>query len=137
VNLLDENIRDDQRALLRQWRIPFRQIGKEISRSGLEDENVIPLLHRLHRATLFTRDKDFFKQRLCHDAYGLVHLHVVDIEAAEFIRWFLKHSAFDTQTKRLGIVARVRASGVQFWRKGKIQPAKSRVAGMKHRKGSS
>ena len=38
VNLLDENIRDDQRALLRKWRIPFRQIGKEISRSGIKDE---------------------------------------------------------------------------------------------------
>ena len=39
-------------------------------------------------------------------------------QVAQFIRRFLKHSAFDTQAKRLGIVARVHPSGVKFWRKG-------------------
>lgn len=119
MNLLDENIRDDQRMFLRQWRIPFRQIGKEISHSGIKDENIIPFLHRLHRTTLFTRDEDFFKSPLCHSHYALVYLDVSDTETAEFIRRFLKHPAFDTQAKRLGVVARVRPSGVQFWRKGK------------------
>ena len=42
MNLLDENIRDDQRTLLREWRIPFRQVGKEISRTGVKDEDLIP-----------------------------------------------------------------------------------------------
>ncbi|MBI4664444.1 MAG: hypothetical protein HY735_37100 [Verrucomicrobia bacterium] len=118
MNLLDENIRDDQRALLRKWRIPFRQIGKEISRSGITDENLIPFLHRLHWATLLTQDEDFFNRRLCHKAYGLVFLDVRYKEVAEFIRRFLKHPTFSTQAKRLGIVARVHAEGVQFWRKG-------------------
>jgi hypothetical protein len=126
VNLLDENIRDDQRALLRKWRIPFRQIGKEISRSGIEDEDLIPLLHRLHNATLFTQDTDFFKLHLCHEAYGLVYLDVKYKEAAEFIRCFLMLLPFDTQSKRMGIVARVHARGVEFWRKGKspMQPVR-------------
>ena len=57
MNLLDENIRDDQRVLLQRWRIPFRQIGKEISRAGTHDDNVFPLLHQLKRPTLFTRDR--------------------------------------------------------------------------------
>jgi len=118
VNLLDENIRDDQRALLRTWRIPFRQVGREISHSGVEDENLIPLLHRLHRATFFTQDEDFFKRRLCHDAYGLVHLDVKDAQVALYIRRFLKHPAFDTQTRRMRIVARIHVAGVRFWRKG-------------------
>lgn len=118
MNLLDENIRDDQRGLLRQWRIPARQIGKEVSRSGIEDENLISVLHQLHRATLFTQDEDFFKQRLCHDVYALIFLDVKYIEVAEFIRRFLKHPGFDTQRKRMGIVARVRRTSVQFWRKG-------------------
>ena len=61
MNLLDENIRDDQRTLLREWRIPFRQVGKEISRTGVKDEDLISLLHQLHRATLFTQDEDFFQ----------------------------------------------------------------------------
>ncbi len=118
MNLLDENIRDDQRALLRKWRIPFRQIGKEFSHSGIKDENLIPGLHRLHRATLFTQDEDFFNRRLCHGAYGLVYLDVRYKEVAEFIRRFLKHPEFNTQSKRMGLVARVRANGVRCWRKG-------------------
>jgi hypothetical protein len=118
VNLLDENIRDDQRAQLRKWRIPFRQVGKEISRAGIGDDDLIPLLHRLHRATLFTQDAGFFREHLCHDDYGLVLLAVNYLEVALFIRRFLKQPAFDTQAKRLGLVARVRATGVQFWRRG-------------------
>jgi len=118
VNLLDENIRDDQRKVLRRWRIPFRQIGKEISRTGIADEDLISLLHRLHRATLFTQDEDFFKRRLSHKDYGLVYLDVRYRDVAEFIRRFLKHPAFNTESKRLGIVARVHGEGVQFWRKG-------------------
>ena len=118
MNLLDENIRDDQRTLLRKWRIPFRQVGKEISRSGIEDEDLIPLLHRLHRATLFTQDQDFARQELAHDAYGLVYLEVRSKEVAEFIRRLLRHPTFDAQSKRMGLVARVHKEGVRFWRKG-------------------
>lgn len=83
------------------------------------DENLIPVLHKLTEATFFTLDKDFFRADWTHTAYGLFWLDVADNEAAEFIRLVLKHAAFDTNTKRLGIVARVHTSGVQFWRKGK------------------
>jgi hypothetical protein len=105
VNLLDENIRDDQRALLRKWRIPFRQVDREISRAGIGDDDIVPLLHGLHRATLFTQDARFFKEQHCHDSYGLVLLAVKYRDLAQFIRRFLKHQAFDTQAKRFGVVA--------------------------------
>lgn len=119
MNLLDENIRDDQRALLQKWGIPFRQIGRDISHKGIEDENLIPFLHRLHRATLFTQDKHFFEQRLCHRAYGLVYLDVGYLQVAEFIRRFLRHPEFRTQAKRLGKVVRVHPDGVQYWQTGR------------------
>ena len=118
MNVLDENIVAQQCEQLRQWRIPFRQIGRDLSSHGTLDENLIPLLHQLPQPALFTHDGDFFKMSLCHADYALIHLDVSDEEAAQFIRRFLKHSAFNTQAKRLGTVARVRASGVQFWRKG-------------------
>lgn len=118
MNLLDENIRDDQRAVLTRQGIPFRQIGKEISRSGIHDENIIPLLHRLRRVTFFTQDEDFFKRDLCHNACALVYLRVKFNEVAEFVRRFLKHPAFNTNAKRMGIVAQVQNNGTQFWRKG-------------------
>jgi hypothetical protein len=118
MNVLDENIVAQQCAQLEQWRIPYRQIGRHLSAHGTLDENLIPLLHQLPQPTLFTHDEDFFKGRLCHDHYALVYLDVTDKEAAQLIRRFLRHPTFDTKTKRLGIVARVRASGVDFWRKG-------------------
>lgn len=125
MNVLDENIVAQQCEQLRQWRIPFRQIGKHLSTHGALDENLIPLLHQLPQPTFFTHDEDFFQAALCHSHYALVYLDVSDTETAEFIRRFLKHPALDTQAKRLGIVARVQRGRVQFWRKGEsgLQPA--------------
>jgi hypothetical protein len=119
MNLLDENVRDDQRTLLRQWRIPFRQVGKEISRAGTQDDNLLPLLHRLKRPTLFTQDKDFFKRELCHRAYCLVWLDVANIEVAFYLRRFLRHPAFGSQRHRMGKVVRVHPDGVHYWLAGK------------------
>ncbi len=119
MNVLDENIVAEQRGQLRQWRIPFRRIGEHLAAFGALDENLIPVLHQLPQPTFFTSDEDFFKAPLCHSNYALVYLDVDDRETAEFVRRFLKHPAFDTQAKRLGVVARVHASGVQFWRKEK------------------
>ena len=51
MNVLDENILASQRRLLSQWRIPFRQIGIEIARKGIKDENIIPFLFTLRQPT--------------------------------------------------------------------------------------
>ena len=118
MNMLDESIVAQQCDQLRQWRIPFRQIGADLAAYGTSDENLIPLLHRLPQPAFFSQDGDFFKASLCHAHYALVFLDVPDTEEAQFIRQFLKHPPFNTQAKRLGIVARVHAKGVQFWRKG-------------------
>ncbi len=119
MNVLDENIASQQCAKLRAWRIPFRQIGRHLSEKGALDENLIPLLHRLPQPTFFTHDKDFFRTALCHSHYAVVYLDVSDAAAAEFIRRFLRHPLFDTTAKRLGVVARVQISDVQFWKKGR------------------
>ena len=121
VNLLDENIRDDQRMLLRRWRIPFRQIGKEISRAGIHDDNLLPLLHRLKRPTLFTQDEDFFERKLCHCSYCLVWLNVKYIEVAAYIRRFLQHPQFCTQAQRLGKVVRAHPDSLHYWQVGEAR----------------
>ena len=38
MNILDENIIASQRQRLQSWRIPVRQIGVDIARKGLQDE---------------------------------------------------------------------------------------------------
>ena len=69
MNVLDENVPDSQRQLLRSWRIRVRQIGYEVGRQGMGDEEIIPLLHRLGSVTFFTRDLGFYDRHLtclCH-----------------------------------------------------------------------
>jgi hypothetical protein len=116
--VIDENIPASQRRLLRKWRLHFRAIGIDVAASGTQDENLLPVLHRLSEPVFFTLDRDFFRRDWAHATYGLVWLDVADNESAEFVRRFLRHSTFDAQIKRLGVVARVRAAGVRFWRKG-------------------
>jgi hypothetical protein len=116
VNILDENIPRSQRELLRRWRIRVRQIGVDIGRRGLTDEEVVPFLRQLRRPTFFTRDEDFFDRRLCHARYALVHLDVQREEAAAFVRRVLSHPALNTQAKRMGAVIRVARAGLSVWR---------------------
>lgn len=116
MNILDENIPESQRQLLKSWRIRVRQIGYEVGQPGMKDERIIPLLHRLQRPTLFTRDSGSHDRRLCHAHYCLVYLAVSQYEVASFIRRFLRHPAFDVQTKRMGKVVRVSHTGLLMWR---------------------
>ncbi len=45
MNILDENVPESQRQLLRSWRIRVSQIGDDVGRKGMKDEAIIPLLH--------------------------------------------------------------------------------------------
>ena len=120
--LLDENMPAAQRLLLRDWRIHFRGVGVEVGRSGTKDDNLIPCFHRLPQPTFFSLDRNFYRRDWIHSHYGLVWLNVRGREAANFIRRFLRHSSFNAQAKRMGIVARVHPDGVQFWQLGQRFP---------------
>lgn len=115
MNVLDENIPDNQRQLLRGWRLPVRQIGHEVGRQGMKDREVIPFLHRLGKVTFFTRDLGFFRRHLCHAKYCLVCLAVGQYEVASFIRRLLRHPSFNTEAKRLGKVVRVSHTEFRLW----------------------
>jgi hypothetical protein len=67
VNVLDENLLESQRLLLRSWGIPVRQIGVELGRKGMADEEIIPFLLTLPRPTFFTRDLGFAARVLRSD----------------------------------------------------------------------
>lgn len=116
MNILDENVPESQRALLRSWRIALRQIGQDLGRKGMKDEEIIPLLHQLDRPTPFTLDGDFYDRRLCHEGYCLVHLDVEEEMAADSIRRLLRHREVNTKAKRMGRVIRASPSGLAFWR---------------------
>jgi hypothetical protein len=86
VNILDEGIDSGQRALLAAGKIHVRQIGVEIGRSGMQDQNeILPLLHSFRRPTFFTQDHGFYQPRLRHPGYCLVYLDIEFDEVADYI----------------------------------------------------
>jgi hypothetical protein len=122
MNVPDENIIFSQREQLREWRIPFRQIGYELAKQGTQDSDLLPLLLSLKQPTFFTRDFDFFTPEFCHPRYCLVWLNVRPNEVALFLRRFLGHRAFCTHEQRLGKVVRVHRAGLEYWQRGQAEP---------------
>lgn len=116
MNVLDENILESQRQLLLKWRVSFRQVGYEVGRKGMTDDEIIPFLLSLRQPTFFTVDRHFYKRNLCHARYGLVYLDVEQSEAAIFVRRLLRHREFDAQAKRMGTVIRTSHTGLAVWR---------------------
>lgn len=117
MNLLDENIRADQRALLQSWNIPVHQIGIDVGHKGMTDEEIIALLHSLREVSFFTRDLGFADARLCHPRYCLVCLDVRKDEVAVFVRRLLRHPEMETKAKRMGTVVRVSHAGFTIWQR--------------------
>jgi hypothetical protein len=116
MNILDENVPESQRALLRRKRIAVRQIGQDLGRKGMKDGEIIPLLQQLNRPTFFTLDSDFYDRRLRHEGYCLVHLDIGEETVAEYVRRLLRHRELNTKAKRMGRVIRVLPSGLNLWR---------------------
>ncbi len=113
--VLDENYTDDQRRLLKSWRIPIRQIGYEVGRKGMQDDEILPLLQSLPHPTFFTQDRHFYDSRLCHPRYGLALLAVDELDVALFTRRFLRHPSFRTYAQRRGHVVRVTRAAITGW----------------------
>lgn len=114
--ILDENILDGQRLLLEASRIATRQIGVDVGRKGMKDDEIAVLLRQQRYITFFTRDTGFYVPELRHRRYCLVVMNVGQNEAATFVRRFLRHPDFDTQVKRMGRVVRVSHAGLAVWR---------------------
>jgi len=120
--VLDEHLHRSQRERLAGWHITVRQIGYDIAAKGLLDSAVVPLLLTLRRPTFATLDSDFYTPFLCHPRYCLLFLSVAQLEAAGFVRRFLRHPQFNTQAKRMGGVARASHAGISVWRPHARQP---------------
>ena len=121
MNILDENIPRPQRELIEGWRIQVRQIGFNVGRGGMHDEEIIPFLIKHRRSTFFSRDDDFYSRRLCHAHYCIVHLAVHISETAIFVRRLLRHRDFNTHSKRAGKVIRVSGGSISFWQLNEVR----------------
>lgn len=115
--LLDENIPENQRQLLKSWNIAVRQIGVDFSHKGIKDNDILSLLHSHSRITFFTRDKGLFQKTYCHSNYSIVVLFVGQYESASFIRRVIKHPALNSFEKRKGKIIRISHSVVGVFTK--------------------
>ncbi|CAG0935382.1 hypothetical protein TFLX_04219 [Thermoflexales bacterium] len=116
MNILDEQIPNEQRQLLKSWRYSVRHIGYDIGRKGMQDDEIIPLLRRLRQPTFFTLDFGFYERQLCHQRYCIVWMDIDEDETASFVRRLLRHAEFDTQAKRMGAVLDLSRRGLKVWR---------------------
>lgn len=94
--IIDENFPESQRQLLLSWRINIRQIGIEVGRKGLQDDEIILLLIKYKNPTFFSLDFDFYNRKLCHTKYCLAFLDLGQYESAIFMRCFLRNKNFDS-----------------------------------------
>lgn len=117
MNLLDENVGEDQRSLLRVWRLAVLQVGSDVGRKGMKDEEIISLLHGIGDVTFFTRDRGFAEPKLCHPCDCLVCLDVKKDEVAIFVRRVLRHPELNTKAKRMGAIVRASHIGLSVWRR--------------------
>jgi len=115
VIVLDENIVNGQRLLLESWNIAARQVGLDVGRKGVKDEEIVVLLRRLRQPTFFTRDLGFYDPALRHQHYTIVVAAVGQYELAAFVRRFLHHSEFATHANRAGKIVRIASSGIARW----------------------
>jgi hypothetical protein len=113
--IIDENFPESQRQLLLSWRINIRQIGIEIGRKGIQDDEIILLLLKYKNPTLFSLDFDFYNRKLCYSKYCLAFLDLGQYESALFIRRFLRNNNFNTKQKRMGKVIKISHSGFLVW----------------------
>lgn len=115
--VLDENVSEAQRLLLRSWRIRARQIGLDVGRAGIKDDEIIPLLRSLKNPTFVTRDEDFHDRGFCDRAYGIVVVAAGRQEVATYVRRLLRHPRFNRKVDRLGKVLCLGPGGVRCWQR--------------------
>lgn len=116
MNVLDESIVQGQRQRLEGGRIRVRQIGVELGRLSMTDEEIIPLLHQLRSVTFFTRDRDYYRRQWCHTSYCLVHLMWTRNIRRRTFAVFSGTLLFSSWADRKGKVVRVRPNGIWVWR---------------------
>ena len=103
--------------MLRSRGVAVRQIGLDLGRKGMADEEILPFLLSLSQPTLFTRDLGFADPKFCHARYCLVVLVVGQYEVAHFARRLLGHPSFDSRARRMGAVIRVLPTALAVWRR--------------------
>jgi hypothetical protein len=121
---LDEQL--DARLLpaLRKW-VTAQRLADLWPDEVILDDRLPELLLTLKQPTLLTIDKGLWDKSLCHPGYAVPVCWLPQDEQGllpELVRMLFRLPDFRTRAKRMGIVARMNKTGVEWW--------KHRVAGL-------
>ena len=112
MNILDENIIASQRQRMRSWRVRVRQVGVDIARKGLQDEEIPPIFASPASADLLHAGSWFLSAGGLPPAVRYCLPGGSAEKVAIFVRRVLRHRRLNTQAKRLGTVMRVSHRGL-------------------------
>ena len=113
--VLDENIIESQRRLLLRGRRRLCQIGSEVGRKGMSDEEVMRVLQSSRRATLITRDQRLYRPALRRSDYCIAVLAVPEDRIAEMTLRVLNHPRLISVRSRMGAVLQANDARIRIW----------------------
>jgi hypothetical protein len=82
------------------------------------DERVPEILRTVRRPTFITVDQDFWDRRWCHPDYCILYFALSDeqqFQLPDLLRALLRLPEFRSRAGRMGKVARVRPTAVEWW----------------------
>ncbi|MBI1926164.1 hypothetical protein HYR99_18170 [Candidatus Poribacteria bacterium] len=119
--ILDEHL-DPEKMLpaLRSWTTVQRIVDV---RPGevIKDDRVLQLLHTLKQPTFVTIDDGFWDKNLRHPGYCILYFAFSDDQQDQIpplLRQLFRFDAFKTKRARMGKVARVHPTYVDYWQWG-------------------
>ncbi len=114
-HILDEHVIASHAEEIRKKVPSVAQIGTDWGETGWDDiEQIVPHLHH-SKATFHTLDEDFFKRRLLHNDYCIIFYDVSLKDFVECVQKILRHPLFDTHSKRLSKIIKVRITHITYW----------------------
>jgi hypothetical protein len=116
--LLDEHINVRQvLPLLRKW-ITAQLLIDLRPNERIPDERVPEILRTLKQPTFVTIDQGFWDRDLCHPSYGILYFALRSEEQGlipDLLRALLRRPDFHTRARRMGKVARISPSSIDYW----------------------
>lgn len=116
--ILDDQLNVRQVLLpLQKW-ITVQRLRDLRPNQRILDERVPDILLALKQPTFVTIDKDFWQRKLCHPGYGILYFSLRDDQQERLpgmLRALFRRAEFRTRARRMGKVARVRSTRIDWW----------------------
>ncbi|MBM3243005.1 hypothetical protein FJZ31_42640 [Candidatus Poribacteria bacterium] len=123
--IVDENMPRRFTLMLQYW-VSAGQIGSEVGRKGIQDDEIIPrILLEVKRTTFLTQDRRIYFRERPHPGYCLIIVPELSVsEIAALVRRLFRVSGFHTVAERMGKIVRITQEYIHW--KELYQPGEQR-----------